>query len=115
MPFPDGPWSSYIRMAPASFPNDGVFVIDPLTSPPDFVGVHYRPPFDLTPIHGEFTPATGGRPAHITFTETYNGVNYEYDADVIEFKSGFFVTFNGKRRTLAPSAADEDWTGTHTT
>jgi len=115
MALPEGFWSSYIRVAPASFPNDGVFVIVEPISPPDFDGFHYRPPFEKTPIHGQFTEATADQPAHIKFTEKYNGVTYEYDADIITFKPNFFVTFKGTRRTVVPVVADEDWAGTHTT
>jgi hypothetical protein len=103
-------------VAPISFPNDGVFFINPPNAAGDFTGTHYRPPFDNTPIEGRFTPATGGQPAHITFTETYSGVTYTYAADIIEFKPTFFVTFNGKRRAAAPAGTtDDDWVGTHTT
>jgi hypothetical protein len=115
MPFPEGPWSSYVRMAPISFPNDGVFFVNPPNGEGVFTGIHHRPPFDNTTIEGRFTPATGGDLDHITFTETYNGVTYKYDADIIKFRTTFFVTFNGKRSIAGPAAADEDWAGTHTT
>lgn len=117
MPFPDGPWGSYIRMAPVSAPNDGVVRINTPNANGDFDGEHFRPPFELTPIsQGQYTPATGGNLAHITFRETYNGVTYEYDADIIMFRTNLFVTFDGRRRQVpAGTAADDEWVGTHTT
>lgn len=115
MAFPDGLWLSFVKMVPGPFPNDGVVIINPLDASNDFDGYHHRPP-DTTPIEGHFTPASGGRPDHITFTETYNSVTYEYDADIIQFTPNFFVTTNGKRTPVSPgSATTDDWVGTHTT
>jgi hypothetical protein len=115
MPFPEGPWGSYIRMAPISLPNDGVVRVDSLIGN-KFTGDHFRPPFELTQVDGTFTPAMGSTLAHITFTEKYNGVDYEYDADILEYLPKFFVTINGRRRALAPAGLpDDDWVGTHTT
>jgi len=115
MPFPDGPWSSYIRMAPSSFPNDGVFFVNPPDNTGEFVGIHHRPPFDNTTIAGHFRPATDSTLAHINFTETFKEVSYEYDADIIQFNTTYFVTFRGKRTIRGQAAADDDWAGTHTT
>ena len=101
-------------MAPSSFPNDGVVVINPLNSSNDFDGFHLRPPFEKTRIEGHFTAATGNNPDHIKFSETYNGVTYEYEAYIIRVTTDYYVTYNGKRRPV-PGAADDDWVGTHTT
>jgi hypothetical protein len=106
-------------MAPILFPNDGVVRINPLNANGDFTGEHFRPPFQLTKLtRVDFTPATDVNPAHITFTETYDGSDYEYDADILQFGNRF-VTINGRRRTLAsaglPALPDDDWVGTHTT
>lgn len=113
MPYPDGLWLSFIRSAPSPFPDDGVVIINPLNGQ-DFTGYHYRPP-DTTPIEGKFTPATGDAADHIEFAETYNGVTYEYYADIFQLTPNYYVTNNGKRRTTVPVAVEEDWVGTHTT
>ena len=117
MPFPDGPWSSYLNTAPASLPNDGVFFINPPNASGDFTGTHHRSPFSNTAIEGHFTEATASTLAHIRFTERVNTTTFTYDADVIEFKPTFFVTLRGFRNAAGTPATtvDDEWVGTHTT
>lgn len=117
MAYPDGLWFSYVRSAPSPFPNDGVVIINPLSGD-DFTGSHYRPPFEKTTlIEGHFTQAaTTGAADHIMFTETYNGVTYEYESDIFQLSPDYYVTINGKRRVVGPvNATSDDWVGTHTT
>jgi hypothetical protein len=120
MALPGGLWLSHLKGSPGDFPDDGVLAINE-PSNNKFDGFHFRQEsgsgFKQIPIeNGVFTPASGGNPDKMEFTEVVGGVTYKYHADIREIRPGFFVTDKGKRSPTGPSpATDDDWVGTHTT
>ena len=114
-----GLWFSYINEAPDGNPNDGVFNVILKPNGVDFDGKHVRSASTVE-HNGTYTPASGGKPDLIKFTEqdpddpmcifTYTGELKTVGKDII--------TEKGKRHRECSGldkVGDDDWVGTHTT
>lgn len=126
----EGLWLSFINRDSGGFPNDGVFIINPLSATGAFDGSHFRPNENAI-RNGVYTAATSASIDHVRFEEPEPGTNctFIYEGDVIQIGQNL-RTINGKRHRDCPALPnaeedeggaapdpdpDDDWVGTHTT